>query len=103
MRALLLLPLLWGALVSHGTPVTYPNAPGASESPVFVEHWGPESSARQVDPQAARVVGSRNSDVYHRPSCHHARRIHDENLVSFPSEAAAREAGRRACRTCRPG
>jgi len=56
-----------------------------------------------VDDVADRVVGSRNSDVYHRPNCGHARRIYDSNLVSWPNAVAARESGYRACRVCSPG
>ncbi len=56
-----------------------------------------------VDPRSDRVVGSRNSNVYHRPGCHHARAIYDRNLVSWPSAGAARDDGYRACRVCRPG
>lgn len=50
-----------------------------------------------------RVVGSSQSNIYHVESCRHARRISPRNRLSWPSPAAARQAGYRACRVCRPG
>ncbi len=47
-------------------------------------------------------VGSRNSTVFHRPTCSHAKRIKDENLVRFDSAKEAIAAGRTPCRSCRP-
>jgi hypothetical protein len=40
-------------------------------------------------PVASGVVDSRNSDVYHRPDCQHARRITPANLVRYPNAGAA--------------
>jgi len=48
-----------------------------------------------------RYVGSRRSDVFHVPECSNARKISQENLVSFSTrEAAAKE--RRPARDCNP-
>ncbi len=47
-------------------------------------------------------VGSRNSEVFHRSDCPHVVRIRPENRVWFPTAAAATQAGRKPCRTCKP-
>ncbi len=47
-------------------------------------------------------VGSKNSNVFHKRGCRFARQIVPENLVSFPTSAAANQAGRRGCRACKP-
>ncbi len=55
-------------------------------------------------PQAVAVlyVGSRNSTVYHHPTCSHVPRIKPENRVTFDSQEQARAAGRTPCKTCKP-
>jgi O-6-methylguanine DNA methyltransferase len=63
-----------------------------------------------VDPaeleQAARrgeqFRGSRTTRIFCLPTCRHARRVQPANLVSFSDEVAARAAGYRPCRVCRP-
>ena len=49
------------------------------------------------------LVGSDTTGIACLPSCHHARRITDAHRVPFRSAAAARDAGYRGCRVCRPG
>ncbi len=49
-----------------------------------------------------RRVGSRSSTIFHRPTCQHARRIKQANLIRFPSRQAAGDAGRVPCKTCKP-
>ncbi|GLZ52572.1 methylated-DNA--[protein]-cysteine S-methyltransferase [Actinomycetospora sp. NBRC 106378] len=49
------------------------------------------------------LVGSDTTGIACLPSCHHARRITDAHRVPFRSATAAREAGYRGCRVCRPG
>ena len=66
--------------------------------------------AEGIDPaelQAAarrgeRFHGSRTTRIFCLPTCHNARRIQPSNVVPFRSEAAARLAGYRPCRVCRP-
>ncbi len=53
-------------------------------------------------PKRAPFVGSRNSLVFHVATCSHAVRIKPDNLVRFPTAAAARAAGRSPCKACRP-
>ncbi|MCH8807038.1 MAG: hypothetical protein IH986_13235 [Planctomycetes bacterium] len=51
----------------------------------------------------ARFVGSRRSSIYHRATCSHAKRIKPSNLVAFGARKVAVDAGRRPCKTCKPG
>jgi serine/threonine protein kinase len=53
-------------------------------------------------PAAASVVASRNSTYFHRPNCQWALRIWPQNFVSYPTSVAARQDGRKPCRTCSP-
>ncbi|MBU1672314.1 MAG: MBL fold metallo-hydrolase, partial [Actinobacteria bacterium] len=56
------------------------------------------------DPQPAPgpFVGSKNSDVYHWPTCSYAQAIHPENLVTFANAQEAVNAGYRPCSVCNP-
>lgn len=47
-------------------------------------------------------VGSKNSNVYHYPSCGSAKSIKPENLVTFSSVEEAKNAGYRPCKKCNP-
>jgi methylphosphotriester-DNA--protein-cysteine methyltransferase len=49
-----------------------------------------------------RFVGSDTTNVFCNPTCRNARRIRDEHRIAFSSENAARAAGYRPCRHCRP-
>jgi O-6-methylguanine DNA methyltransferase len=49
-----------------------------------------------------RYVGSDTTRIYCFPTCRHARRVQPRHTVSFSSAAAARSAGYRPCRVCRP-
>ena len=49
-----------------------------------------------------RYLGSDTTRIYCHPTCHHARRISDAHRMTFRSADAARRAGYRACRVCRP-
>lgn len=51
---------------------------------------------------AVLYVGSRNSTVYHHPTCSHVARIKLENRVTFESQELARAAGRTPCKSCKP-
>lgn len=51
-------------------------------------------------PVYCKYVGSKNSDVYHKPSCIWAEKISDKNLVCFSTEEEAIMDFRRRCRTC---
>jgi len=45
---------------------------------------------------------SKNSDVYHKPTCYWAQQINPSNLIIFNSKAAAEAAGYRPCKVCKP-
>ena len=50
----------------------------------------------------AAVVGVRTTGIYCRPECRPGRSPRPENCLRFPDAAAARAAGYRACKKCRP-
>ena len=58
------------------------------------------SASALLDAPPEAVVGSRHSDVYHRPTCANAHRIRRANLVSWASAAEARRAGYRPGQVC---
>jgi len=58
------------------------------------------SSPTDEQPYTGKVYGSKNSNVYHTPSCHYVNQINSSNLISFSSPSAAEEAGYRACLVC---
>lgn len=47
-------------------------------------------------------VGSKHSNIFHKPDCRWARQISQDNLVTFTTSLEARQASRRACKTCKP-
>jgi len=49
-----------------------------------------------------KYCGSKNSDVYHYPSCHYVSQIHTENLIWFVDEYDAWSKGYRPCKVCNP-
>lgn len=50
----------------------------------------------------ATYVGSVNSDKFHDPSCSHAKRIKEGNLVTFSSRDDAVNSGYSPCGVCHP-
>ncbi len=60
------------------------------------------SSAPRPPLPAAVLVGSKNSTVFHHRDCRHAAKIKPENMVTFASAEAARQAGRQPCSVCKP-
>ena len=64
---------------------------------------GPKQSNKQpVDSLKGAYVGSKHSSVFHRHSCSHATRIKPDNIIRFTTLNKALQAGRRACKTCKP-
>ena len=63
-----------------------------------------ESTAPPVEsPVAASgYVASKNSKVFHSPSCRFAGTISAENLVAYKTRAEAVNAGKRPCKLCKP-
>jgi outer membrane murein-binding lipoprotein Lpp len=61
------------------------------------------SSVSDDQPAVTRmVVGSRNSDKFHYPSCRAANRINESNMVVYDSASEAMSAGRVPCKICGP-
>jgi len=52
--------------------------------------------------RGVRYLGTDTTDVFCVPTCSHARRITDAHRQEFRSAAAARSAGKRPCKSCRP-
>jgi O-6-methylguanine DNA methyltransferase len=52
--------------------------------------------------RSIRFMGSRTTGIFCMPTCRHARRTREQNLVSFHNEREAKEAGFRPCQVCRP-
>ncbi len=65
--------------------------------------WASSATDSASNRRSVGFVGSRHSTIYHTGGCGHAKRIKPDNLVAFASVAAARQAGRTPCRTCKPG
>jgi hypothetical protein len=59
--------------------------------------------ARSSEAESTGYAGSRDSTVFHGASCAHVARIKPENLVRFTSLDDAVRAGRKPCRSCKPG
>jgi hypothetical protein len=47
-------------------------------------------------------VASKNSKVFHKPTCSSAKRIKTTNLVTYGTKDKATEAGKRPCKICKP-
>ena len=100
--------LIVGAWQQAGSP-----DPMFTPTPIVAEEVSPtpgpgnrESKPEQADqpgqPPVIEYVASKNSKVYHRSDCRHARRISPENLIRFANAQEAAESGKRPCRVCRP-
>lgn len=59
-----------------------------------------QSSEVRGETADVSVVGSKNSDVYHFGWCSGAQRIAEDNLVTFASIEAAKQAGYRPAANC---
>jgi len=60
------------------------------------------SSSGSTSSTSTYYVGSRNSNIYHKPSCYWADQISSYNLRTWSTTAQARAAGYRACKVCNP-
>ena len=61
-----------------------------------------DGSTREDKSGTYRYVGSKNSNIYHKPSCYWAQQINPSNEIWFTSESTARARGYRACNVCKP-
>jgi len=60
------------------------------------------SSPATVQTKEWQYVASKNSKVFHRPSCKWVKKIKPGNLIGFSSRAEAVKSGRRPCKSCKP-
>lgn len=81
-------------------PLVTQSAAGAKPSEPAPATASPNAPAAADD---AGFVGSRSSKTYHRSTCSHAKRIKPENMVAFSAPKVAVAAGRKPCKTCKPG
>lgn len=51
---------------------------------------------------AGGYVASRNSRVFHIPSCYHTDKIHSDNVIFYKTLDEAKRSGRRGCYDCNP-
>lgn len=86
--------------VSDGTHVDVRASGKQRAPPGLVRTPGPD---RKVVPASAEVayLASRNSDVFHLPTCRNALRIQEKNLIVFRTRAEAAH-GRRPAGDCNP-
>jgi micrococcal nuclease len=63
-----------------------------------------ESSQQPVRKTVAeyKYVASKNSEVFHTPTCRSAKRILPENMVGYSSREEAINAGKKPCKLCKP-
>lgn len=79
-------------------PGTTTTEPGTPDEPKL-----PATKSQATTPQGhAPFIGSRNSKIVHRADCPHVARMKPSNRTEFPTVEAAKRAGRRPCRSCKP-
>lgn len=57
-------------------------------------------NAPQAVPSTIRIIGNRNSGIYHRSDCPDFNRVSERNRVTFRTEDEAKKAGYRIARNC---
>lgn len=55
-----------------------------------------------ASPRTGKYVASKNSKIFHLPSCKWAKRISEKNRVYLATYQEAIDSGRRPCRVCKP-
>jgi uncharacterized protein YegP (UPF0339 family) len=60
------------------------------------------NSQQTLGTSEGRFCGSKNSNVYHYPTCTYAKRIDPKNLIWFTDECDAKSKGYRPCSICDP-
>ncbi len=63
---------------------------------------GLDVKRRLLELESQAVVGVRTTKIYCRPTCTPSRMPKPENTRRYPTAAAARSAGFRACKLCKP-
>ncbi|MEV0979518.1 MGMT family protein [Streptomyces sp. NPDC049915] len=85
----------------NGSPCDAAYLPKAGEALRRAEHIDMRRVA-ELSRAGAVFLGSDTTFIYCHPTCAHARRITPGHRVHFRTAQDAREAGYRACKSCRP-
>jgi O-6-methylguanine DNA methyltransferase len=86
---------------SDGHLGEYAYGAGMKRALLATEGLDPDAVESLAD-RGVRYVGSRNGTEFCHPTCRHAKRILEKNVVEFAGAAQAAEAGYLACKVCRP-
>ena len=62
----------------------------------------PQPVQEQSEKIEYEFVGSKNSKIFHKSTCSHAKRISPDNIVGFKSAKEAISKGRTPCKSCKP-
>jgi hypothetical protein len=89
--------LIGTAWTLAGGPVT-----GQPPLPPVIKGTKVESSSPHEAVDDGRFVASKQSKVFHKASCPHARRISPGNRICFATLEEMLATGRKPCKTCRP-
>ncbi|UCF32908.1 MAG: hypothetical protein JSV78_11315 [Phycisphaerales bacterium] len=84
-----------------GTAWTLAGAPDLNALTIAAEPER-ETGPRPAEHESAPFVASKQSKVFHRATCPHARRISPANLMQFETLEEAVASGRKPCKTCQP-
>jgi len=79
------------------------NPPGVKSSDA--NDTSPKELSQPPPPKPAaeyKYVASKNSEVFHKPTCRSAKRISPENMVGYGSREEAVNAGKKPCKLCTP-
>jgi hypothetical protein len=90
---------LIAALINYEKPYT---AVGSSTYRPVPYQRPTGGASTNIGALSGHIVASRIRNVYHRSTCEWARKMSYRNRLQFGSSAAARAAGYRPCRVCRP-
>ncbi|AQT70018.1 hypothetical protein STSP2_03220 [Anaerohalosphaera lusitana] len=96
--------LIKKGLARHYVPPVK-NTPAATGKKEIANTTGPQKQDDTASPTAqpnAPFIASKSSKIFHKPTCRSAKRITDENRVSFNAREQAVKSGRRPCRSCSP-
>jgi len=86
---------------SDGTVGDYAYGPEMKRQLLTAEGLNPDEVDARAE-RGVRLTGSDTTHIFCFPTCRHARRTMDSHQVEFRSEHAARQAGYRPCKICRP-
>ncbi|MDD2353672.1 MAG: Ada metal-binding domain-containing protein [Atribacterota bacterium] len=55
-----------------------------------------------INASDVKYIGSKQSNIFHIPSCRHAERIEDYNIIYFSTRSEAINSGYKECKVCSP-